>query len=406
MNTQGVSVPLSANVEKALADLRRVIELAREAKAATDGLPSPTGQGSPSSHPLTSQRMPRAQIPGGKAADMARPRMAPTTSAAESPALRAAAERGTPNLSPSVPRAATNMAANQAHMLAPSSGISRGAAQMATQAAMQNQGTRLAEQIMHGPRMTNGGPALGPVGLKNLANGSAMGQMMRALGPGAGYAAAAYVGLKTMQSASVGLADAIDEAARTGRDVNSVLAEKIYAGGVEWSREQAGGPLRAAAEVVKAVYDVFGGLGEAAKDRGLWGYVTRAFIPLSGALAMLGDPRDRAEAVKEGIDDYVDFAMGQHTGGLTRRQQRKRAADDAYEKAMAAVAARAAEMAAKDSERVADQLVGLGFPGTFDQVKNNPHVRAAVEELSNTAKAEAEQRLEREHSRIVNAKME
>ncbi len=401
-NTKGVNVPLSADVRKALSDLQQVINLARQARAETSGLPAPNATGRPSMHPLVAP-MPGAQIPGGRAHGMLTP-VVVSTEAAESPVQKAANERGAKFVygSSEVLRGTGNAATRMVQSPGmPNAGVPAvTAAGAASQGAFAAQEERLARTIMEGPKMTSGGPKLGPIGMGAMGGGLT-GAFTKTLGPAAGYAAVAHIGLKTLEGATGFMADAVARAAETGRDVDAVVMEKVVSALHELPGQVASGVIGALDGPAKTVLNIAGAAGAIAKGGGVLGLAARVLMPLSSVMALSDDPRLLTDAAKGKIDDLMAYL-----NGTPDRGQQQRNANAESDRAMEGLRAKAQEMVAKNQQRVAEQLVHGGFPGTFDQMKDNPHVVAALSELANEAAHEEALRIQREHSKATNGKQE
>lgn len=402
-NTTGVSVPLSADVRKALADLQSVADQARMTKAELAGLPAPAGASRPSNHPLVAP-MPGANIPGGKASGIRTP-VVVGTEAPDTPGQKLANERGVKYVYGNTE--ALRGTGNAATKLAASPGVpqpvvpSPSAGGAANQGAFAAQQDRLARQLMEGPKLTSGGPKLGPISLGALGGGLS-GVFMKTLGPAAGYAAVAHIGLKTLESATGFMADAVEQAARTGRPVDEVLFDKTVQALSDLPTAVAAGTVGALSGASKTVLNILGATADLSRRSGLSGALMAVPGGLPVALlAGTGDPRLLTEAAKGKIDDLLAWLEGRPD----RKQQARNAQSD-FDRTMDLLRAKAQQMVEKNQERVADQLVGAGFPGTFDQIKGNPHVHQALSDLANEAVHEDRQRAQREYSKLTTGKQE
>lgn len=352
-STTGVNVPLGGNFAKVLADLERVIFKAREARGALAGLPPPSRAGSQSPR---LPAMPGVPLGGGKADELkSRLQFKPSAEAthaaglggksaiangAAASAIQSATERA--HTSPVRPRAAST-AVDKASDLA-SSQVGKRMAHKLTEIQLQQRGSGL---------------DLGPLQL--TASGVGLNATFgKLLGPVASATLAAVGAVKAASALWDFESGVIAEAAKAGRDPRAVMLEKVGQGasGVVKQAQQLG--LAGADIGIGADLEILRVLaGQSNVVPSPLGWVVNK---ISSALGYAWD-EDAAQATARGAHEIVANAIARVKGEPTVQQQRQKAWD-AGAAALDAALARVNATIEDHSKKVAEQLLGAGFPGT------------------------------------------
>lgn len=357
--TFGVSIPLSGDFTKVLADLQRVIALARQARAALNGLPPP-GVGGAQSPRLPA--MPGARVGGGKADELRsniafKPSPESTHAAglggksavingAAQSAVQAAGQRGSTTFTR--PRSLTH-----------SSAVDK-----AADLAEGKVGARIARKLTEF-QIQRGGVDLGPLQLN--ANGIGIGATFsKVLGPVAGATVAAIGAVKAASMLWDFESGIVAEAAKAGRDPRAVMFEKVGQGisGAVGKAQQLG--LHGADIGIGANLQILRTImGESNVIPSIPGWVVGKIT------SMLGYAWDEsaAQQTANGANEIVANAIAKLKGEPTT-QQRRKAAWDANTSAVDAALETAQRTIEEHSKKVADQLFGLGFPGTRQELKD------------------------------------
>lgn len=351
---QGAHVPVAVNTAEALARLRELELQAARTRAALQNMPaaSTSGANNPSLPPV-----PTPAAPGSKADDF----KASTTSPVP-PAVVPVATRPQKSAVPTVPtpRTAPASAGSGARASMDAATPSTAGAD-AKLSAMQQHQSRLHQEFAKGPAITNEGLKLGPltVGADGFSLRSAF---TKTVGPAAGYMALAYVGLKAGEGGAEFYFEAVSEAAERGVPINQVLAEK-------------------ASDPIGIVSDVGGGL--LAGTIGAADTLSRPLRTITtatiGLLASLGRNDGMArdmmllnQVAQQNVDNLLARLRGEKT-----TTQIMAAEEEQWQKDLNDALAEASRDAKREAQKAAEQLMGMGFPGTLDELKGDDRIYRA-----------------------------
>lgn len=353
----GAHVPLSVNTAKALADLREVARQADAAQAKLRGLPDP-GSGSPGLHPRLPP-MPQAGIPGGRGGSSMRKANARAVESLRGMRREQEVLAGTrPVHIPAGPSAAAESRAQAGKFL-----LTPDASGAAEQGAWAQTKQRLARSMSfsEGLKTEADGLSYGP--LKMGRDGLALRNVWTKLGPAMAYGAVVVGGLKMVEAGGVFLLNAIEESSRSGRPIRETLSMALQQG-VD----------RAVANATESLYSATIGMG------------MNVNAGLAAGAMLLVDRPDLAKQVqfawttarREAADFFAEM-RGEKTSAqklVSLRNEREIVIDTAI--------AESKRQAEKDAERVAEQLMRLGFPGSMDRLKGE--VQGTIWEASQRPK--------------------
>lgn len=350
-STTGVNVPLGGNFAKVLADLERVIFKAREARGALAGLPPPSRAGSQSPR---LPAMPGVPLGGGKADELkSRLQFKPSAEA-----THAAGLGGKSAIANGAAASAIQSATERAHTSPVRPRAASTAVDKASDLASSQVGKRMANKLTE-LQLQRGGVDLGPLQLN--AQGVGIGATFaKLLGPVAGATLAAVGAVKAASALWDFESGVIAEAAKAGRDPRAVMLEKVGQGasGVVKQAQQLG--LAGADIGIGADLEILRVLaGQSNVVPSPLGWVVNK---ISSALGYAWD-EDAAQATARGAHEIVANAIARVKGEPTVQQQRQKAWD-AGAAALDAALARVNATIEDHSKKVAEQLLGAGFPGT------------------------------------------
>lgn len=357
------------NTVAATAALRALIALAAQARAAMAGLP-PVGV-----VPSASPRLPAMKsgdIPGGARPTFTVPARTTSTSATYhqgySPVMRGdkAAVPGGPGQARTAGQASSAASAPPARSMAPPI---IGPGHGASQSALAQHQSRLGRQVERGFRTRGATTSLGPLAVTgsgiNLTSG-----LMRVAGPAAAYAALIYVGAKTTERF---IFDPAIEAGERSRANGTSFAREFLTSASNAASDTAVGAGRKLAGGVTSVVE--GVLTYAKKGTA----ASRELGPLLPAAWLIGkidsEFEQRVDAAISNMREWVNVNLMGERSAAQRRGDASRVLDDD----LAAAVNRARDMAARDAEKAADQLLGRGFPGTKGTLRDI--ARVPYEEL-------------------------
>lgn len=350
-STTGVNIPLGGNFAKVLADLERVIFKAREARGALAGLPPPSRAGSQSPR---LPAMPGVPLGGGKADELkSRLQFKPSAEA-----THAAGLGGKSAIANGAAASAIQSATERAHTSPVRPRAASTAVDKASDLASSQVGKRMANKLTE-LQIQRGGLDLGPLQLN--AQGVGIGATFaKLLGPVAGATLAAVGAVKAASTLWDFESGVIAEAAKAGRDPRAVMLEKVGQGasGIVKQAQQLG--LSGADIGIGADLEILRVLaGQSNVVPSPLGWVVEK---VSSALGYAWD-EDAAQATARGAHEIVANAIARVKGEPTVQQQRQKAWD-AGAAALDAALARVNATIEDHSKKVAEQLLGAGFPGT------------------------------------------
>lgn len=377
-STTGVNIPIGGNFAKVLADLERVIFKAREARGALAGLPPPGRAGSQSPR---LPAMPGVPLGGGKADELkSRLQFKPSAEA-----THAAGLGGKSAITNGLAQSAIQSATERAHTSPVRPRAASTAVDKASDLASSQVGKRMAHKLTE-LQIQRGGVDLGPLQLN--AQGVGLGATFsKLLGPVAGATFAAVGAVKAASALWDFESGVIAEAAKAGRDPRAVMLEKVGQGasGIVKQAQQlglSGADIGIGADL--EILRVLSGNSNVVPSPIDW-----VVNKISSALGYAWD-EDAAQATARGAHEIVANAIARVKGEPTVQQQRQKAWDAgaaALDSALAKVNATLED----HSKKVAEQLLGAGFPGTrkelqklvSDEFSANERVRMANEILKN-----------------------
>lgn len=356
-STTGVNVPLGGNFAKVLADLERVIFKAREARGALAGLPPPSRAGSQSPR---LPAMPGVPLGGGKADELkSRLQFKPSAEA-----THAAGVGGKSAIANGAAVSAIQSATERAHTSPVRPRAASTAVDKASDLASSQVGKRMANKLTEF-QIQRGGVDLGPLQLN--AQGVGLGATFsKLLGPVAGAIFAAVGAVKAASALWDFESGVIAEAAKAGRDPRAVMLEKVGQGisGIVKQAQQLG--LAGADIGIGADLEILRVLsGNSSIVPSSLGWVANK---VSSALGYAWD-EDAAQATARGAHEIVANAIARVKGEPTVQQQRK-AAWDAGAAALDSALAKVNATLEDHSKKVAEQLLGAGFPGTRRELRD------------------------------------
>lgn len=369
----GATIVLTASTAKARAELDVVIAKAREAHGLTSTLPAPSRNFSVQTVRLPS--LPGASVGGGKAEAMRSQLQFRTSDSAMAAA-------GLGGKSAIIPRAGAIAAAAeraQSTPLPPRILKPASAAQKAEDLARGQVSARIAKQLTD-IELKRGGVDLGPLQL--TGTGVRLGvNMAKLLGPAAGAILVGVGAVKALSELWEFESSVIAEAAKAGRDPRALTLEK------------AGGALRSGIIKVQELGLAGARMGAQADLEILRLLTGNSIIPslpgwvgkkITDALGYAWD-EDKAQQTARGAIEIVDNAIAR-VKGLPTSQEKRRAAWDKNTADWDAAQAKAQATLEEHSRKVAEQLLGAGFPGTRRELRElvfnelNPEVTRATTE--------------------------
>lgn len=343
----GTYVPVGVDTAKALAELRLVQEQAAATRASVAGLPPP-GPGTAASLSTRLTPMPRATVGGRSPAAMKKANQAHVTALRqmrrENGVLSGTIPVHVPSTGPSAAGAAAKSGPKSSMFLTP------GASSEASMGAWAQHKKRLNKSFTDGFKLESEGARFGVFGVEK-GGVSLASAWSRTLGPAMGYFAIAYAGLKVTEAGSEALFSAVEEAASTGRTVGQVIRDRFP----DMARKLGG----------ETYASIIGGL------EAFGGPLRTTLLGAAAAIAV-GSGQDsyarlavqKARAASQDVADAVAWLRGEKSS-----KQRAAEFDSESEAAIVIAINESKRQAEKDTERVGQQLLGMGFPGTLENLK-------------------------------------
>jgi hypothetical protein len=357
MADESTNATLSVNTAKAIAELDLVIAKAKEAQALTKGLPPPGLQNAQS---VRLPSVPQGNVPGGAAAEMESGLLhkaaaettgllgGKTAATARVSGTTAASERALAD----VPRPALNLKPANAAIAAEEIGHAQGV-----------------DRLIH--KMTDveikrGKLELGPVEV-GAGGVELQRNFARKVLPGVAYGYIAYGAVKGLTELTDLGHEAIVEAAKTGRDPFSVVTEKLG--------HSVGGAIAGfGVSAIKTATDfVFSGTRYAAEapwymQLGPAGLALKAGMKLFGLQFDEYGAKETAARIASRFHNAESWLTGAKTVGELNAESI--AAGTAAGKALNEAIIRAEYAAQANANKTAEQLFGLGFPGTRQELRD------------------------------------
>lgn len=354
------STTLTVSTAQAIAELDAVILKAREAQALTQGLPSPGSMGPQS---VRLPRIPRGEVPGGKAPEM-ESRSYTRTLEDQYGVTEVLGAKSTTVPRVSGPGAATSRAIAELPQpplsLKPPTG-----AKLASDMAQAQGMDRLVKKL-GAVEIQRGKLEVGPLELGATGAG-VQGNFARKLLPAAVYGMIAYGALKTVHEGLELEHETIVEAAKTGRDPTMLFLEKT-------SHKASG--------VLAKGFGLFGDLAETVAQTSIGlarsqleglARFTPAGAAAAAAAALTGQAYDaqKAEAYARGVSELFHKEIAYITGTNSTPQLSNAVGEriGAGTAALARAMNNARDWAQANAKKAAEQLLGKGFPGTRRELR-------------------------------------
>lgn len=354
----GASARLYVDTRAAMAQLQALQAYARQTRASMGGLPTaPTS--SMTQSPLIAVA-PSGAIPGSSA-NITRARM--SVDAGRATIGSEAAKVGVIESFEQRKAASRAMAADKAARAASKKAASAfanpnftlsdvtasGAAELT---AGQQQLANLTKKVQKGVGIGVTGAHVGPYQVSSHGIGliHAFGQTV---GPYAGYLAIGYLGVKTSGAIGRAAMDAVAEAAEQGKTLNEYLFDEGA-----WNLAVKGGKKASA-----AAYELFDAASSEIRD-GIGG-VGSILLGETKNKRLLSNWALKVQQSHEDVSDFVAKLRGEKTSG-----QRRAEADDQRRVATEIAIASAQRKAEELGKSAAEQLLGMGFPGSLSDLRN------------------------------------
>lgn len=218
--------------------------------------------------------------------------------------------------------------------------------------AGQQQLANLTKKVQKGVGIGVTGAHVGPYQVSSHGIGliHAFGQTV---GPYAGYLAIGYLGVKTSGAIGRAAMDAVAEAAEQGKTLNEYLFDEGA-----WNLAVKGGKKASA-----AAYELFDAASSEIRD-GIGG-VGSILLGETKNKRLLSNWALKVQQSHEDVSDFVAKLRGEKTSG-----QRRAEADDQRRVATEIAIASAQRKAEELGKSAAEQLLGMGFPGSLSDLRN------------------------------------
>lgn len=354
------STTLTVSTAQAIAELDAVILKAREAQALTQGLPSPGSMGPQS---VRLPRIPRGEVPGGKAPEM-ESRSYTRTLEDQYGVTEVLGAKSTTVPRVSGPGAATSRAI--AELPQPPLGLKPPTGAKLASDMAQAQGMDRLVKKLGAVEIQRGKLEVGPLELGATGAG-VQGNFARKLLPAAVYGMIAYGALKTVHEGLELEHETIVEAAKTGRDPTMLFVEKT-------SHKASG--------VLAKGFGMFGDLAETVAQTSIrlarsplegLARFTLAGAAAAAAAALTGQAYDaqKAEAYSRGVSELFHKEIAYITGANSTPQLSNAVGEriDAGTAALVRAMDNARDWAQANAKKAAEQLLGKGFPGTRRELR-------------------------------------
>lgn len=349
---RGTGIALYADTSFAMAQLKALEAYGRRLKGEMAGLPAVGGPATGS--PLLSPK-PSGAIPGGKISTLANLSgvMQPKgiTIDTGTPVTMKRSYDVIPVDIPDEPAAAAP-ARNRSSGGRGSRGNAASPGDAASGSAMDRHFAKMGQQFAQGPKLTNTGINLGPLTL-GAGAASLKSVALKTLGPAAAYTAIVLAGVRIAEELGNQVEDAVAEAQRTRKDLGTVLVQRAK----DLPGKLGASLLGVAPDLALRAYEGLTKFGVGVHAV-LWGQSTgQADGNLQAAeYAFTGLRRD--------IGDAIAWMMG--TPNSTEESKRK---FQTWKAAKADAMNAATERANSDAAKVMEQVLGMGLPGTLDEIK-------------------------------------
>lgn len=218
--------------------------------------------------------------------------------------------------------------------------------------AGQQQLANLTKKVQKGVGIGVTGAHIGPYQVSTHGIGliHAFGQT---IGPYAGYLAIGYLGVKTSGAIGRAAMDAVADAAEQGKTLNEYLFDEGA-----WNFAVKGGKKASA-----AAYELFDAASSEVRD-GIGG-IGAILLGETKNKKLISNWNLKVQQSHEEVSDFIAKLRGEKTSG-----QRRAEADDQRRVATEIAIAAANRKAEELGKRAAEQLIGMGFPGTLDDIKS------------------------------------
>ncbi len=349
---EGATARLHVDTAQAFAQLRALRNYARTVRGELAGLPPAAAPATMS--PLIAPAPSTGMIPGSRSESFT---IAPTgtTALANIGGLSSEAKtsaKGRTVNGVHIPDGPTGEAAKRkkGSMFHLPKGASSSPGKAAGAAAVGERWSTLLAEARGGPNLRTEDVTLGPV--KVGRSGLQLRSTEALLGPAAIFGVAIYASLRGAAALGDATESVIAEAEATGRDIGDLLAERAkYL------------PGKAAAAIVEGP---LGLLFDAAEGMGKFGVGVAAVMGMNGNQAS-----GNVQAYKKIFSDVkteLSDALTVITGGK-QNWEKIRDRHKQVERVRQSLKNEASEQALADAKKTAEQLLGMGFPGTLDELR-------------------------------------
>lgn len=350
---RGTGIALFADTSFAMAQLRALQDYARLVRGELGTMPAAPGPVTRS--PLIAPS-PSGTIPGGRIDNLTMPIAKPKgiTIDTGTPVTMKRNFNAIPVDIPDEPAAAAP-ARNRTGAGRGSRGNAASPGDAASGDAMDRHFARMGKQVGAGPVLTNTSLQLGPLSLNG--NGANLrGAFMKTLGPAAIFMTAVYAEMRAFAALGESVESALAEAQSSGKDLGDVLVEKA-----------AHIPGRIAAGIVG------GGVGlflDAAEGAGKFGVGVLALLGAQSNGQADGNIQAYKKVFSDAKTDLSDALTGISGGKKSWeiKAELQQAKEGQLKRIRAEAMEAATQQAQEDARKAAEQLLGMGFPGTLDDL--------------------------------------